>query len=148
PFADAVKRQDRRLLERRREERAGGVRLVMIGEDKLALVFVLQSLAHLAAEMELLLEPERQGFPKPAKSDGSKSEVRFEEPFKLGKGFVVEADIRKVVRPQPRLGQTIVDGVVREMEIVLPAREAFFLSGGNDFAVDDQRSRRIMVERR
>ena len=34
PFADAVDRENRRLLERRREERAGGVRLVVLGEDE------------------------------------------------------------------------------------------------------------------
>ena len=33
PLADAVQRQDRGLLERRREEGAGGVRLVVVGED-------------------------------------------------------------------------------------------------------------------
>ncbi len=33
PFADAVEREDGRLLEGRREERAGGVRFVMLGED-------------------------------------------------------------------------------------------------------------------
>ena len=34
PLADAVERQDRGLVERAREERAGRVALVMIGEDE------------------------------------------------------------------------------------------------------------------
>ena len=38
PFADAVERQNRGLVKRRGKERAGGVRLVMIGEDEAALV--------------------------------------------------------------------------------------------------------------
>ena len=33
PFADAVEREDGRLVERRGKERAGGVRLVVLGED-------------------------------------------------------------------------------------------------------------------
>ena len=36
PLADAVERQDRRLVERAREERAGGVALVVVGEDQSA----------------------------------------------------------------------------------------------------------------
>ena len=38
PLADAVERQDGGLVERRREKRAGRVRLVMIGEDDAAVV--------------------------------------------------------------------------------------------------------------
>ena len=38
PLSDAVQRQDRSVLERRGEERAGGVRLVVLGErDALAI---------------------------------------------------------------------------------------------------------------
>ena len=51
PLADAVQGQDRRLVERAREKRAGGVALVMIGEDKPRAVRVAQALLRAFARM-------------------------------------------------------------------------------------------------
>ena len=54
PLADAVEREDRRLLERRREERAGGVRLVVLGED--------EALGVLAARAPAVISRGRKSF--------------------------------------------------------------------------------------
>jgi hypothetical protein len=56
PLAHAVHRHDRRLLERRREERAGGVRLVVLGVEHVPLV-ALQGVPDLLVHEQLLLDP-------------------------------------------------------------------------------------------
>src|SRR6185436_4891856 len=59
PFADAVEGHHRGFIERRRKERAAGVRFVVLGEDAAALVLAVEALADLAWDVELLAQPER-----------------------------------------------------------------------------------------
>jgi hypothetical protein len=49
---------------------------------------------------------------------------------------------------QVRVAETKFGGVTREVRIVFFARETFFLRGGNDFPVTDQRGGGVVIIRR
>ena len=58
----------------------------------------------------------------------------------------VEADIVHIARRNARFVQAIVDGVFRKALVVLAPREALFLRGGANLAIDNQRSRGVVIE--
>ena len=63
PLADAVEREDRRFLERRREEGAGRVRFVVLGEDEALLVLPAQAACACSrGRYSFSLQPERHGL--------------------------------------------------------------------------------------
>jgi len=62
PLADAVEREDRGLLERRREERAGGVGFVVVREDVPAAVVAAQGRVQFVGQVELGFQPEGNGL--------------------------------------------------------------------------------------
>ena len=108
PLADAVHRQDRRLLERRREERAGGVGFVMLREDDRLAVAPAQPTRDLARQAELLARPggsEPDELPEPARRVG---EVGFQQAVELQERLLVEADGIEVFRRElpPRRGNS------------------------------------------
>ena len=76
------------------------------------------------------------------------SEISLENAFKFEKRFVVERDAIKIGRLDAAFFQTEVDGILGEREIVLLAREPFFLSRGHDCPVPDETRRTVMIKRR
>ena len=59
--------------------------------------------------------------------------------------LVVEADVVDRLGRDARLLQAVIDGVDGEALVVLLAREALFLSGGDDLAILDQRGRAVVI---
>ena len=146
PFADAVEREDGGVGERRREEGAGGVRLVMAGEmnrrrgETECAKFVFDH----GWEPELGVQPvgHRGGEGAEAagcdRESGGEDALEFEERL-----FVVDDGVERA----GGLGNAIGDGVAREGSVVFFAGETFLLNGGDDGAVFDEGGGGIVVER-
>ena len=103
PLADPVEGHDRRLIERAGEKRTGGMALVMVGEDQPGPGRAAQAAAQGPPHVQLVLEPERHGQPKAAKSARSIGQVGLQQPLELGQRLVVERDVVQIGRRQPRL---------------------------------------------
>ena len=147
PFADPVQGQDGRPVERAWEERAGGVALVMVGEDQAGAARSIQAIAQGPPHVQLVLEPERHGPAKAAKPAGRIGQIGLEQPFEFGEGLVVERDVIQVARRKPGLPQTIAGRLGRECRIMLDPGESLFLGRTDDPAVDHQRRRAVVVKR-
>src|SRR5215831_4207460 len=132
PFPHAVHREDRSLVEGRREERAGSVALVMLGEQQALLQVpalgpvVLQLSPEEILLKQLLPEPERDRHPKRAEPARRERDVGFEEPLELEEWLIVEGDLVDLIEPDPRFGETVVQGLVRKTRVVLLAAEPLF----------------------
>ncbi len=81
---------------------------------------------------------------KESKAARREGEIGFNQPLELQEGLFIES--HEIDRRAGGLGQAIFDGVGRKARIVLLAGEAFFLSGGDNLAVADQRRGAVMVE--
>ena len=114
PLADAVDGQDGGLLERRRVEGAGGVGLVVLGEEEPLPVGSPEGFRHRPREEQLFSDPERQRLDERREPGGRVGQIRLEEPFKLEQGLVVEADPVQVGGGEASLGQATGDGFRRE----------------------------------
>lgn len=147
PFADTVEGQDRRLLERGRKVRAGGVRLVVAGVDDSSPVATAQAAADLAGDVELLAEPHGQGLSKAREPSRRMGDVGLDEPLELGQRLLVESHVIELLRLDPRFVEAVADRVLGEPRIVFLAREALFLDRGDDLAVTHKGGCRVVVER-
>ncbi len=148
PLADAVERQDRRLLEGRGVEGARRVRLVVLGEVdllRLADAAAVQGILDLGRDPQLLAQPQRQrhhGRAQPLRRHG---QVGLEDAVELEQRLVVEDD---PVEPSPfhsALGQAVAHGVGWEALVVLLAGEPFLLGGGDDAPAVHQAGGRVVV---
>src|SRR5216117_2293101 len=148
PFADAVEREDGRLVARTRKEGARRVTLVVVGEHDGNTSGVGQGLPQQAAHVELVLEPHRNGLGEAQKSAGSECQVRLDQPVELQERLVVEGKVVELVRGETGLGQTVCDRADGKARIVLAAAESLFLSGGDDGAVDHDGRRAVVIEGR
>ena len=148
PFADAVERQDRGLLERRRKERARRVRLVMLAVENASLVLAGQLTPQLAIEEQLLLDPHRHRLAERRKAARRERQVGLDQPIELEERLVVEGDVVDRIERQPGLCQAIVDGMRGKPRVMLLAAESFLLGGSDDVAIDDERGGRVVVEGR
>ena len=147
PLAHAVEREDGRLLERRGEERARGVRLVVLGEDEPPAVLRPPSpggspAAGAASAAARAASPEERAEAARARRPGrSRAAARTSG-----------AACRRSRRSRGRSGSSPASSRqyaiawVGKPVVVLLAREALFLGGGDDPPVDDQRGRRVVVE--
>ena len=151
PFADAVHGEDRRGLEGRGIEGAGGVRLVMLGEHQLAGDVDAGHVArqvvaqHLALE-ELLARPHGEGGGKGAKAARGERQVGLEQALELQERLVVEDDVVDVLQRDPAGLQAVFDRLGGEGRIVADAREALLLRGGHDLALLHQRRGAVVIE--
>ena len=98
PLADPVHGQDGGFLERRGKERRGGVALVMLGEEELAVpVAVARKLLQLVVQQPLLeqlfAQPQRDRHPERAKAVRREREIGFQQAFELEERLVVEHDV-------------------------------------------------------
>jgi hypothetical protein len=149
PFADAVKRQDQRPLERRWIKCACRMAQVMLAEAQPAAVEILvdraQLLDHQILLEQFLAQPDRHGgdeLPQPARHGrqvGLQQPLEFDE-WLLGKHHGVDIGKRAAA-----LGQAVRDGLPREVGVVLPPGEALFLRGGDDAAILHERGRAVVV---
>ena len=120
----------------------------MLGEDVPLLVALPEPFVHLSRQVQLLLQPQRHGLDEGPEAYGRVTHIRLEQALELEQRLVVETDVVQLLRLQAGMLQAVLDGVDREAVVVLLAREAFFLRGGDDLSVDDQCSRRVVVESR
>src|SRR5258705_26681 len=77
PFPDAVNGEDRRLFEGRWEERAGRVRLMMLGVEHLAVVA--EGVSNLAVLKQFFLHPRRPREAELRKAAGCDSQIGLED---------------------------------------------------------------------
>ena len=73
-------------------------------------------------------------------------QIGFDKPAEFQKGLVIETDIVDLFRFEARVLETILYRLNREVFVLLLSGKTLFLSGGNDFAVDDECRRRIVIE--
>lgn len=97
---------------------------------------------------QLFLQPHRNGGLERGKAPGRERHIGFEQALELQERLVVEDDEVDVVQAAAGLGQAILDGQPGKTRVVFLAGEAFFLGGGNDAAILDQRGGTVMIERR
>ena len=145
PLADPVHGQHGRLGERRREERARGMRLVMLREEDLA-AESLQLVQDQPPGEELVAQPHRHRGDELRQPAGRHAEILLEQPLELEQGLVVEADVVEVGGGESGRLEAVRDGVARESGVMLLAGEALLLRRGDDLTVAHQTGRRIVVE--
>ena len=150
PLPHAVERQDGRVFERGREERAGGVALVVLGEPHILRhrgPDALQTPLDLVGDPELLARPRGHGRGEGANALRPDAQVRLQQPDERGDGLVVVHDRVDTVATDVAALQTVRDRVLRERGVVLLPGEPLLLRRGHELAVDDQCRRRVVVER-
>ena len=147
PLSDAVQCQDRGVLEGRGEERAGGVRLVVLGEGDALAIGAPEPATDLPGQVELLFEPLRHRVHERPEAARRVGQVGLEQPLELQERLVVEPHVVEVRRIDARLGETAGDGVGREPGVVLRAGEAFLLRRRDDTAIDEECRRRVVIKR-
>ena len=147
PLSHAVERHYGRLVEGRREERAGRVRLVVLQEDVAARVAAAERPIELPWGIELLLEPERQSHEEQLEAAGREGRVGLEDAVKLEQRLVVERDEVEFFGADPAFRKAVVDRMAREARVVLPATEALFLCRRDDLPVNHQASSAVVVVR-
>src|SRR5262245_31156032 len=101
PLPDAVERQDGCLFIWRREKGAGGVRLVVVGENVATLVLMLEPTIHFPWQVELLAEPERHGLQERLEADRHIREVGLDQPLELDQRLVIERNEIELGRGDP-----------------------------------------------
>ncbi len=79
---------------------------------------------------------------------GSDVELGADDAVEGEEGEVVEDDGGELFGLDEGLSEAVVDGVAREAWVVLLAREALLLRGGDDLAVADEGRGRVVVEGR
>ena len=147
PFAHAVHGEKRRFREGRGEERAGGVRLVMLGVQQLALVSP-QSRADLAVHEKLFLDPQRPRHPKRREPLRCHAEVGLQNALELEERLVVEADEVQLRRCDAADGEAVPGCLEGKRRVPLLAGEALLLRRRDDLAVPQQTRRAVVIERR
>ncbi len=147
PFTDAVEREDRGLVEWRREKRAGRVRFVVFGKDEALAVTVTQPTLEHLGQKELFACPGRQRPAKRAKPLRRVGQVGLQQPFELQQWLVIKSDPIEITGIDTSLGQAEIDRLLWKAVIVLDAAESLFLSGRDDSAIKDERGRRVVIER-
>src|SRR5262245_19900995 len=146
PLTDSVQRQDCCLLERGGEEGAGGVGLMMFGEDIRAMIPPVQTTVHFPGKVEFLSEPQRDRLkerPKPHRCIG---QIRLEAAIEFEERLVVKRDVVQLRGSDACFGQAVVDRVLGKTIVMFLSREPLFLSGGDNLSVADQRSGAVVVE--
>ncbi len=144
PLADAVDDQHRRLVERRREERARRVREVVLAVENLARFQVERALQP-RTDPKPLVEPSSRRAPEQRPRGRERVDRAGEDARQLAEGLFVEDDRVEVPRLEARARQAPARGVLGQAAVVLDAREALLRRGGDGNAVHDQRRGRVVV---
>ena len=118
----------------------------MIREDESPLVLLAEPLSHLTRQMQLLFQPDRNRRAKRPKPGRCKCQVRFQQPLKGPQRLIVKPDIVELIRSQPGLFQTVVNGVLRKSSVVLLPSKPLFLSSSHDLTIHHQSGRRVVIK--
>ncbi len=121
---------------------------VVLCEDITAVVLVLQGLVHFPRQMELMAQPQGHSHQKLPETKRGISDVGFEEPFEFQQRLLIEDNIIKLFGSDVPGLEAILNGVYRELVIVLFSCESFLLGSGDDFTVAHKRSSAVMVKSR
>ena len=146
PLANAVHREDRGAVERRRIKRARRVCHVMLGEqDRAVSGQAVEFVADGLAQVKFLRQPAGQ-HPQPRRQPGrGDGQEALEHPRKLNDRLVVKHNRVEIARREAALFQTKPDRVLGEPLVVLAARKPFLLRGGGDPPVHQQHGGRVVV---
>ena len=125
PLADAIDREKRRFLKRRREKGGCGMRLVMFREKDPAIV--VQLFTNEFFHPDFFFDPERNGLEKGLNACGRAREISMQNPVELDKRLFVKGDIINSIDRSTCFPQAIVGRVFGKRGVVLLAGEAFFL---------------------
>ena len=139
--AEAVDREDRRLLERRHEERAGRVCLVVLDVVELGAHCRPESPLELAvdvADPPRVLQP-RLHVARPG-AQGAQ-ELRPEVRPRVAR----DGDVVEVARLDPGVGKAPARGLCRKPRAMLDPVEPLLLGGRDELAVEDERGCRVTV---
>src|SRR5215831_12904736 len=119
--------------------------MLRIVDGDLALAEFGQALGEQSLHEELLFDPDRHGREEAAKAAGREHMICLEQPLEFQKRLVVERHRGKVFVFEASFLEHKTASIDRERRVVLPPREAFFLCGGNNLAVDEERRGTIVV---
>ena len=92
PFANAVHRENGRIVKWRREEGARRMGLMMLRKHEAPRVPALETRIEFTRRVEFFLEPERQTHHEELEAEGRTGDVGLENPIELQQGLVVERD--------------------------------------------------------
>ena len=146
PLADPVQGHDRRPVEGAREKRAGGMALMMIGEDQPGTRRPSQTAAQGPPHVQLVLEPQRHRQAKTAEPRRREGQVGLQQALELGQRFVIKGNIVQVLRRDSAFLQTIAESLRGECRIMLDPGEPLLLGRGDDPAVDHQSGGAVVIE--
>ena len=139
PLADAVDGQEGRRLVGRREERRRGVRLVVLGEEHLALETGQRPLDERRDE-ELLLDPQRDRLEERRQAGRCARQVGLQNALEFEEGLVVEGHQVEVGLADAAPLQAEANRFVRELGVLLDAREPLLRRRGHDLAVTSRQA--------
>src|SRR6056297_2622751 len=108
--------------------------------------FVIQFRSNQILDPEFLLEPECHGFDEGTNANWRVGKISMEKPVKFLERFVVESDHIEFRGGNAPFRETMLNGLFRKPEIMLLAGKAFFLGGGDDLAINNQRCSAIMIK--
>ena len=153
PLAHAVHGEHDGLVKRRREKRARRMAQVVLAEEQLfvppaAARYLPQLLHEQVFQKQLLPQPQRDRHAEGPVASRREAQIGLEQALELHERLVVEHHSVEIPQRDAALGQAVADGVKREARVVLLARKALFLRGGDDAAVLKQRCGAVVVERR
>ena len=153
PLADAVDGEDERPLERRGVVGARGVADVMLDEPELGGVELAAPECAERAQQRailpaLLAQPFRGSVPKRLPAAGREGEIGGREPAELQVRSLVEDHGVELVEVDPGLVEAVAHGTGGEGGVLLHAREALLLRGGEEAAVLDVGRGAVVVEGR
>jgi hypothetical protein len=137
PFADAIDRKHRSSFKRGTEERAGGVRHVML-DEKYLLPADVQLFGNLGANPKLLFHPTDRTVLKETTGHRPITKGGGEKPFQLQQRLFMQHNIVEVARSQTSLGKAELYRSAGKGRVVLDPAEAFLLRGGNQCAIHQQ----------
>ena len=142
--AKAVNGDDRRVVERRDEERGRKMRPMMFDVVQRGLQFVqLERITNLRSQVRDF-RPTRQ----PAPDGADRGPLRQDERRALPQsrvGVAIDGDVIDVVDPHPRLLEAILDGQRGKPRPMLDATESLLLRGRHEPAVDHDGRRGVGV---
>jgi hypothetical protein len=147
PFPDAIEGEDGGTVEGAGKEGAGGVALVVVGEDQLGAPGPLQLGEQRPLHVQLLPHPDRDGHAEARETRGRVGEIGFDQPLELHQRLLVEGDVVEIGRLQPPGLEAVLDRVDGKTGVVFAPAEALLLGRRHDAAVHHQRRGAVVVKR-
>jgi len=119
----------------------------MLDKNIAALISVIEGLVHFAGQVQLLPQPDRHTLEKLPESPGGVANIGFQQTFEFQQRLFIKDHVIDIANRNTAPFQTGCDGAGRKPLVVFFAGKPFFLRGGNNFTVADQRSRTVVIIR-